>query len=67
MTFRTRPQQVEAMIVAAREAGVPFAWFTADEESGQNPGLRDVATGDVIGIGHSDARAWLSGYRADSG
>jgi hypothetical protein len=23
------------------EAGVPFAWFAADEEFGQNPGLRD--------------------------
>lgn len=41
VTFRTRPQQVETMIAAAREAGVPFAWFTADEEFGQNPGLRD--------------------------
>ncbi|MGH3927619.1 MAG: IS701 family transposase, partial [Pseudonocardiaceae bacterium] len=26
---------------AAREAGVGFAWFTADEEFGQNPGLCD--------------------------
>ena len=24
-----------------RTAGVPFAWFTADEEFGQNPGLRN--------------------------
>ena len=29
------------MIEAARAAGVPFAWFTADEEFGQNPGLCD--------------------------
>jgi SRSO17 transposase len=40
-TFKTRPQQVVQMIEAARKAGVPFAWFTADEEFGQNPGLRE--------------------------
>lgn len=39
--FMTRPQQVSEMIHAARTAGVPFAWFTADEEFGQNPGLRE--------------------------
>lgn len=40
LAFRTRPQQVEAMIKRALDAGTPFAWFTADEEFGQNPGLR---------------------------
>jgi DDE superfamily endonuclease len=39
VTFNTRPQQVQEMIEAASTAGVPFAWFTADEEFGQNPGL----------------------------
>jgi SRSO17 transposase len=39
-TFKTRPQQVIEMIDAAVAAVVPFAWFTADEEFGQNPGLR---------------------------
>jgi SRSO17 transposase len=39
LTFQTRPQQVIEMIDAAIKAGVPFAWFTADEEFGQNPGL----------------------------
>jgi SRSO17 transposase len=39
LTFQTRPEQVQEMIEAARRAGVPFAWFTADEEFGQNPGL----------------------------
>jgi SRSO17 transposase len=39
--FRTRPQQVTVMIERALKSGVPFAWFTADEEFGQNPGLRD--------------------------
>ena len=41
LAFRTRPQQVEAMIKRALDAGAPFAWFTADEEFGQNPGLRE--------------------------
>jgi SRSO17 transposase len=39
--FKTRPQQVQEMIEATVGAGVPFAWFTADEEFGQNPGLGD--------------------------
>lgn len=39
VTFKTRPQQVQAMVEATRTAEVPFAWFTADEEFGQNPGL----------------------------
>jgi SRSO17 transposase len=38
--FATRPQQVAAMIERALRGGVPFAWFVADEEFGQNPGLR---------------------------
>jgi SRSO17 transposase len=29
------------MLERAVAAGVPFAWFTADEAYGQNPGLRD--------------------------
>lgn len=41
LTFRTRPKQVEDMIQRALDAGIPFAWFTADEEFGQNPGLRE--------------------------
>jgi SRSO17 transposase len=41
VTFATRPMQVKAMIERAMAAGVPFAWFLADEEFGQNPGLRD--------------------------
>jgi SRSO17 transposase len=39
VTFMTRPRQVREMIEGARAAKVPFAWFTADEEFGQNPGL----------------------------
>jgi SRSO17 transposase len=41
VTFRTRPQQVREMIEGALAARLPFAWFTADEEFGQNPGLCD--------------------------
>ena len=39
VVFKTRPEQVREMIESALEEGVPFAWFTADEEFGQNPGL----------------------------
>ena len=39
LKFATRPQQVRDMIGRTREAGLPFAWFIADEEFGQNPGL----------------------------
>jgi SRSO17 transposase len=39
VTFATRPQQARDMIGRVRTAGLPFAWFTADEEFGQNPGL----------------------------
>lgn len=38
--FQTRPQQVAAMLERQRAAGVGFRWFAADEEFGQNPGLR---------------------------
>ncbi len=48
VTFKTRPVQVREMIEAARAAGVPFAWFTADEEFGQNPGLCDYLTDNQI-------------------
>ena len=41
VSFATRPAQVIEMIRAARATGMPFAWFTADEEFGQNPGLCD--------------------------
>ena len=33
--FATKPQLTQAMISRAIEAGVPFAWFTADEAYGQ--------------------------------
>jgi len=33
--FTTKPRQAQAMIARAIAAGVPFAWFTADETYGQ--------------------------------
>jgi len=38
--FSTKPQQARLMLERAVAAGMPFAWFTADELYGQNPGLR---------------------------
>jgi len=48
LTFKTRPQQVREMIEAAFEAEVPFAWFTADEEFGRNPGLCEYLEGKLV-------------------
>jgi len=41
VTFATKPELARKMAERAVTAGVPFAWFTADEAYGQNPGLRD--------------------------
>jgi SRSO17 transposase len=41
LEFTTRPAQVITMIKRTVQAGLRFRWFTADEEFGQNPGLRD--------------------------
>jgi SRSO17 transposase len=38
--FATKPELAQAMLARAVQAGVPFAWFTADEAYGQNPALR---------------------------
>jgi SRSO17 transposase len=38
--FTTKPRQAQAMIGRAIDAGVPFAWFTADEAYGQAKYLR---------------------------
>jgi SRSO17 transposase len=46
--FATKPAQARAMLERAIGAGVPFAWFTADEAYGQNPGLRGwLETSDI--------------------
>jgi SRSO17 transposase len=46
--FATRPRQVIGMIERALRAGVPFAWFVADTEFGQNPGLRAYLEGHQV-------------------
>jgi SRSO17 transposase len=38
--FTTKPRQAQVMIGRAIDAGVPFAWFTADEAYGQAKYLR---------------------------
>src|ERR1700745_4481005 len=38
--FTTKPRQAQVMIGRAIDAGVPFAWFTADEAYGQAKNLR---------------------------
>jgi SRSO17 transposase len=54
LEFATRPAQVIAMIKRCTQAGLEFKWFTADEEFGQNPGLRgyleDTTTAYVMAI-----------------
>ena len=39
--FATKPRQLMAMLARAFDAGVPFAWITADEAYGQAHYLRD--------------------------
>jgi SRSO17 transposase len=48
LEFATRPQQVRTMIERMITAGLPFAWFAADEEFGQNPGLREFLENEKI-------------------
>jgi FOG: Transposase len=48
LAFATKPAQAVAMIERQVAAGVPFAWFAADEAFGQNPGLRDYLENKII-------------------
>ena len=41
VAFATKPALARDMLERAVKAGVPFAWFAADEVYGQNPGLRE--------------------------
>lgn len=54
LEFTNRPTQVVAMIKRCVQAGLEFRWFTADEEFGQNRGLRgyleDATTAYVMAI-----------------
>lgn len=58
MEFATKPRQAQAMIRRAIEAGVPFAWFTADEAYGQakylQAWLEDQDVFYVVAIRRSD-------------
>lgn len=47
--FATKPKLAQDMLERAVSAGVPFAWFAADEVYGQNPGLRDFLEDGEIG------------------
>jgi SRSO17 transposase len=46
--FTTKPRQAQAMIARAVAAGVPFAWFTADETYGQAKWLQAWLEGQDI-------------------
>jgi hypothetical protein len=65
--FATKPRQAQAMIDRAAAAGVPFAWFTADETYGQAKWLqawleeRDVWY--VMAIRRSDMLTMPEGER----
>jgi SRSO17 transposase len=69
--FATKPRQAQVMIARAAAAGVPFAWFTADETYGQAKWLqawleeRDIWY--VIAIRCSDTLTTAEGeQRADT-
>lgn len=71
MAFAAKPRQAMAMLARAFAAGVPFAWFTADEVYGQATYLRawlherDVSY--VLAIRRSDTFTTSAGQqRADA-
>ena len=69
--FTTKPRQAQAMISRAIEAGVPFAWFTADEVYGQakylQAWLEDQDVFYVVAIRRSDTFTTSTGeQRADA-
>ena len=65
--FATKPQLAQAMISRAIEAGVPFAWFTADEAYGQAKWLRawleERGVSYVMAIRRSDTFTMAEGER----
>jgi SRSO17 transposase len=69
--FATKPRQAQAMISRAIAAGVPFAWFTADEAYGQAKWLQAWLEGQdvsyVVAIRCSDTVTTAAGeQRADA-
>jgi SRSO17 transposase len=65
--FVTKPRQAQAMIARALAAGVPFAWFTADETYGQakwlQAWLEDQDVSYVMAIRCSDTLTTPEGER----
>ena len=65
--FATKPRQAQAMIARAVAAGVPFAWFTADEAYGQakwlQSWLEDQDIWYVVAIRCSDTLTTAEGER----
>jgi len=65
--FATKPRQAQAMIARAVAAGVPFAWFTADETYGQAKWLQvwleDQDVSYVMAIRCSDTLTMPAGER----
>src|SRR4029077_8783605 len=69
--FATKPRLAQAMISRAIEAGVPFAWFTADEAYGQakwlQAWLEEHGVSYVMAIRRSDTLTMPAGeQRADA-
>jgi SRSO17 transposase len=69
--FVTKPRQAQAMIARAVAAGVPFAWFTADETYGQakylQAWLEDQDIWHVMAIRCSDTLTMAEGERRADG
>jgi SRSO17 transposase len=63
--FATKPQLAQVMISRAIVAGVPFAWFTADEAYGQAKWLQWRAWHAHVTLSML-ALAWLSAVRAQA-
>jgi SRSO17 transposase len=65
--FATKPLLAQAMIGRAIEAGVPFAWFTADEAYGQakwlHAWLEEQGVSYVMAIRRSDTLTTADGER----
>jgi SRSO17 transposase len=65
--FATKPRLAQAMITRALEAGVPFAWFTADEAYGQakwlHAWLEEHDVSYVMAIRRSDTLTTADGER----
>jgi DDE superfamily endonuclease len=69
--FATKPQLAQQMLERAIDAGVPFAWFTADEVYGQakylHAWLEDRDVSYVLAIKRNDTLTMTDGEkRADA-